>query len=452
MLKKFVALVLICALMALGACSAPPRPAPEPEDLDPKKTLTICFDLDSSWDPRHCEFSRETSVTYTGGKLRRQAVEGFIRDLKEAGGPENVEVEFIEGYTSDREGQLTRLRAELMAGEGPDLFVARNSGTTDLFLFPEKKMEDGIFLALDKYMDRAQFMEPDKMIAPVFDAGKSKDGRRFLLPMTYSISAAALRSSQLDFDPYEPRPVSDLLEGEGSLSGVLSFWVEEETGAMWGIYQAMGQLADYEKEAPAFTKEELSGFFAELLEYGQRLEGGELTVPDGIHMENPADLDSKLAKLGWAREPAALMPMPDRDGGVTARVGFFMGVNANSKNPAGAFCAADFLLGHDYMRDSDLHMYMRNSTNPIYADLMGPGQELPYVRSGPAELFDSISGEHWEDFQKMTGMITGAEFPTRLDGLLDQAYHDYCLAEDGAARDKVVDEAYSQARMLLGEA
>lgn len=452
MLRKLAALLLITALLGLGACSAPVKPAPEPEDFDPKEPLTVCFDLDNPFsDPRHYEYSGET-VKYTGGRLRKQAVEQLLQDLKEAGGPENVEVEFIEGYGSDREGQLPRLRAEIMAGAGPDLFVLRNSGTSDLFLFPEKKMEDGLFLALDRYMDRVQFMEPDRMIAPIFDAGRSKDGKRFLLPMTYSIEAAALRSSGLDFDPCEPRPISDLLEGEGDLSGVLSFWVEEETGAMWGICQALGQLADYGKDSPAFTKEELSGFFAQLLEYGQRLEGGELIVPAGAHIVNPADLDGKTANLGWAREPAALMPLPDRDGGVTARVGFFMGVNANSKNPAGAFWAADFLLGHDYMRDSDLHMYMRNITNPIYGDLLGPGQELPYAKKGSVELFDSISGEHWEAFQDMTAMITGAEFPTRLDGLLDQAYYDYCQAEGSKERDKVVDEAYSQARMLLGEA
>ena len=200
MFKKLALFMSLLALLGLAACSRPGKEAPKPEDLDPKEPLTICFDLDASFDPRHFDFD-SGQAKYTGAKLRQEAVDGFLEELAAVGGPQNVQVEFLEGLGSDREGQLTRLRAELMAGEGPDLFVLRQNGASDLFLFPEKKMEDGLFLCLDGYMEGARFMEPDKMLTPVFDAGKSSEGRRFLLPVTYDIDAALMRSSYLHTDP-----------------------------------------------------------------------------------------------------------------------------------------------------------------------------------------------------------------------------------------------------------
>ena len=207
MLRKLSALLL--ALLLLPACSARRADIPKPKAFDPEEPLTICFDLDGgTTDPRHYEIDRITPL-YTGG------------------GPRDVQVEFIEGYGSLRDGQLTHMRSELMAGKGPDLFVICQSAYSNLFLFPEKKMEDGLFLCLDGYMDGAQFMEPDKMLTKVFDAGMASDGRRFLLPMTYSLEAAVLPSSQLDIDTEQELTFSSLLDPNGGLGGVLWLWRDD---------------------------------------------------------------------------------------------------------------------------------------------------------------------------------------------------------------------------------
>lgn len=452
MLKRLTVTLLICVLLCLTACSKPPA-VPEPEEFDPSEPLTICFDLDN-WlgDPRHMDLA---TGKYTGAKQRQAAVDQFLQDLKDAGGPENVQVEFIEDRGSDRDGQLTHLRAEIMAGSGPDLFVLKQTGESDLFLFPEKKLEDGLFLALDKYMENARFMEPDKMLKPVFDAGKSADGRQFLLPMTYDIDAAVLRESWMDFDHTAPHSFEEMLDSGTKLGSVLSLWKVGEPGynSLIEVYPALGQLADYKKESLNFTQEELGEFFDKLLEYDLKAEDGGIKSPSGLLLGNLTNLHVDVADRVWAREPVALVPLYDRDGGVTARVNFFAGVNANTKNPAGAFWAADFLLGRDYMLDSDLYMYMWSDTLPIYTDLLGPDTHVPYIRSdNPAnDFYHGFTGQHWEAYQTLMGLITGAEFPSQLDSQLGVAYARYYQAEDDSAREKVVSEVYSTMRMMLGE-
>lgn len=450
-LKALLSLLLSVGLLC--ACSAPRPPVPKAEEFDPSQPLTICFDLDNPGaDLRHYEYDG-TGMTYTGASQRQAAVDLFLQDLKEAGGPQNVEVEFLEGRGSDRDGQLTHLRAELMAGAGPDLFVLRQCGLSgDLFLFPEKKMEDGLFLPLDSYMETARFMEPDKMFSPIFDAGLTSDGRRMLLPMTYSINAALIPAEGLDLEA--SHSFSDMLEGD--LGGAFALWREEVPGPFFQWYPALGQLADYKKETLAFSQEELGELFEKMLSYNRRLDAGEADAPAGLCLGDLPSLDTVLKEQGWSQEPVALAPIYNREGGVTARINFFSGVNANSKNPAGAFWAADFLLGRDYMRDSDLYMYMWWDTLPIYEGLLGPDEPLPYTRLGRGtgksqEFSHSITGEGWTAFQSLTASITDAEFTTELDMVLARGYGDYYRAEDDAQRKKALSDVYTNLKMLLGE-
>lgn len=445
MLKKLTVTLLICVLLCLTACSKPPA-VPEPEAFDPGEPLTICFDLDNRPDNRHYDFS--TGSKYTGAKQRRTAVDQFLQDMKDAGGPENVQVEFIEGFGSDREGQLTHLRAEIMAGKGPDLFVLCQSGDRDLFQFPEKKMEDGLFLPLDRYMETAQFMEPDRMVAPVFDAGMSSGGTRYLLPMTYNICVAAMREKKLEFDPAEPHDLDELLDIDSPIGGVLSLW--REYGGFGGnvIAPLLNPVADFKAERLCFTEDELAELFERLRQYETAADSDGFSKPSGVAEAHPIKLDGGVASRSWAAEPVALVPFYDRDGGVTAWVEAYAGVNANAANPAGAFWAADFLLGREYMMTSDLHMYMRCDVLSIYADLGGPDTPLPYNE----DIDNGITiGQHWDAFRELTGMITDGAFPTQLDTELTFAYWDYCGADSDSAREKVVSEVYSTMRMMLGE-
>ena len=89
-----------------------------------------------------------------------------------------------------RKTVLQRIRTEIMAGEGPDVFLMRYTpawkfaaggvmiendyeGTDFLFRYPEKAMETGLFLPLDEYIENnAELGEWDEIVQPVLDAGR----------------------------------------------------------------------------------------------------------------------------------------------------------------------------------------------------------------------------------------------------------------------------------------
>ena len=212
--------------------------------------------------------------------------------------------------------------------------------------------------------------------------------------------------------------------------------------------------ADYKAESLGFSKEELGEFFAALSRYEEQIDSGEAQRPKGLHISNMLLVNGAVTSRSWAMEPLTMVPLYDSEGGVTARVNCFAGVNANAGNPAGAFWAADYLLGHDYMQNSDIYMYIFSATLPIYGDILGPGAHVPYVRSDPEaapKVESGIDGNCWEAFQQLTGKITGAEFPTALDSELTRAYCAYIAAESGSQREKAVSEAYTAMEMMLGE-
>lgn len=458
MFKKLALFMSLLALLGLAACSRPGKEAPKPEELDPKEPLTICFDLDASFDPRHFDFD-SGQAKYTGARLRQEAVDGFLEELAAVGGPRNVQVEFLEDLGSDREGQLTRLRAELMAGEGPDLFVLRQNGASDLFLFPEKKMEDGLFLPLDRYLEAPKFMDPGGMVQPIWDAGKSADGRQMLLPMTYDISVVAMRAEDVTLDPEKNYTLSDMLSGGTPwLTGALAHKIDEIDNTFgWNVISlAFGQLADYKKEELRFTQEDLGEILEGLLDFNQRANRGELgDLPRGVGVENPVNLPSAIQEKSWRGDDLTLAPLYGREGGVTARVIHFAGVNANAGNPAGAFWAADFLLGEDYLQSSDFGMYLWCKTLPVCQNLLQEDKPLFYQRDKKNPEVNStwsLNEDEWRAFTALRERITDAEYPTVLDGTISQAYFDmFYSAEDEPARKKVITETYSKLKMLLGE-
>lgn len=131
-------------------------PAPEPVELP---ALSLCVDISSA------EFRDVRSFL--------EGVPGFGREF-------NVEYELLSNDQSERGNQITRIRTEIMAGKGPDVFICYTplfeSAGDFLFRYPGKSMLNRIFLPLDDYIAEAQYMKMDELLPAVMEAGKSKEG------------------------------------------------------------------------------------------------------------------------------------------------------------------------------------------------------------------------------------------------------------------------------------
>ena len=104
------------------------------------------------------------------------ADESFREDLKElisylaaTGNETEYELLVLPDDTEDREPELTRLRTEIMAGEGPDAFIldatipgtVTDSGEPLEALFPnvEKSMYSHLFLDLEEMVQNSEIIE-----------------------------------------------------------------------------------------------------------------------------------------------------------------------------------------------------------------------------------------------------------------------------------------------------
>lgn len=118
----------------------------------------------------------EAEIT-KGGKPKYKKFQDVIAEL---GGPENIKLEFPPKCGDERDAYMTALRTEIMAGKGPDVFVAlsgygnhwddpslsRLCREDALFRFPKQAMERNIFLPLDEYYRKS----------PVYGMGQADAG------------------------------------------------------------------------------------------------------------------------------------------------------------------------------------------------------------------------------------------------------------------------------------
>ena len=171
MKKIFIALIPILLLfMQLTACSPNSESIShiESEDIKPV-IINICVDLPN---------------TYS------KTIWDFFAAFPGVGSDYEILIETIPEEESERENVLKRIRTEILAGKGPDVFLCTSDlpfyHHSPLFPFPRQVMENNLFLPLDEYIKQAEYMEWDKLLPSVMDAGSNKDGQ-FLLPLTYNM-------------------------------------------------------------------------------------------------------------------------------------------------------------------------------------------------------------------------------------------------------------------------
>ena len=125
--------------------------------------------------PSASDVSSETA-SEEGGPVVICADESFRENLKElisylaaTGNETEYELLVLPDDTEDREPELTRLRTEIMAGEGPDAFIldatipgtVTDSGEPLEALFPnvEKSMYSHLFLDLEEMVQNSEIIE-----------------------------------------------------------------------------------------------------------------------------------------------------------------------------------------------------------------------------------------------------------------------------------------------------
>ena len=105
----------------------------------------------------------------------------------------DVEVR-LEAVPKD-EMELQRLRTQIMAGKGPDLYLMCRNDT--LFADPYQSMQNGLFADLSEYYDADTSLNKEELNQAIMDAGVY-DGNRYIIPYSYDIPIAYVDTAQFE--------------------------------------------------------------------------------------------------------------------------------------------------------------------------------------------------------------------------------------------------------------
>ncbi len=333
----------------------------------------------------------------------------------------------------DRDNIMTRVRTEIMAGKGPDLFLCSHrlygydAGPDDMpfFKFPVQAMSNRIFLPLDDYIEEAGNIDWDSMQPVVMEAGRNQEGQQ-IVPLSYTFETAIFDGS---YTPEAKFPMTWQQMTEDPDPNIRA--------ASYGhMYNIIGTLADYSKDAPAFTEEELLGWVTKQYDTWQ-------TVPKEyrdvkcIMMDQGylSDLDENFSLGG--KEEYTMIPLCNISGGVTASITTFAAINRNARYPDEAFKVIEYLLDPEVQQTSTLFQFCTQGL-PVYT---GTGNS------------DTPSGSRWQmneaNYKAVTEiqeMINVANFPGPVDAGVWGV-----MGYDEEERKKSAHEQYVLIEMLLAE-
>lgn len=215
-----------------------------------------------------------------------------------------------------------------------------SGSSMNLFEFPQKSMENGLFLPLDDYMENhAQFADWDKQEQVILEAGRNDEGQQ-IIPLDYSFGVQVHPKSSVDLEkPDHPVTFEEALS-DPELSELYSVFYNCSSNFMYGgeinedsfspglACLIMGMPADFEKEELGFTEEELLSVMDTMF-----------SLPKDQGLEGTGTGYKEIIDVGFLPQydqPFTILPLYTTDGVLHANISSFIAINRNTKRPEGS--------------------------------------------------------------------------------------------------------------------
>lgn len=369
--------------------------------------------------------------------------------LKATGMETECEFLVLPDNTEDRETELTRLRTEIMAGEGPDAFVLSSSHprlfldqqTMDPLepLFPnvEKSMYSHLFLDLEDMVQNSEIIDLESCNQVVMDVGVTGDGR-FLLPVAYDLPTVIVDRSALENPDYTFSSLDELLQSnEESLKGFFG------ARTLFLFPDCLGVPADYEGQNLLVTSESLT----KAIQQADAL----TAFRDGQNSGSEAVLGGAGGTNTWMslqnnELEYAVFPVPNQEGGVTAGVTRYAAVNRNTEHPQEAFAFIEQLFREELVTGGSLEANGHNYY-PLDFSYDLPVKEqvlLKYMEPNTQEATMS-------SLRAAVGRVDSAKVYSDLDMDIYQLYYTYYLERPEETLEELVERTISSMGMTLAE-
>lgn len=340
--------------------------------------------------------------------------EGFgelMMDLQTAMPGVKIAPEVLPAKDPDRDTTATRIRTEMMAGKGPDVFVCRCPGVGDwnpdekvepFFPFPRQMMENRTFLPLDDYIANAQYMEWDKLLPVVMESGRNDEGQ-LLAPLSYNMEALFINKDDYTLTEDLPMVYWDMAISDDP---VLRLAAQQSS-----LASIIGDLADYKKDEPAFNEEELAELRATVKGIAPTLDGVDLPQYHNVIFSRFSLAQGTLPVMNDESPDYLMLPTYNLQGGVTVEVDTYAAVNRNTKHPQEAFTIIDFLLKKSNQMNSKFYI---NAVwgMPVHTDIG--------TKASPLMTDWYLDGANLEEYQNLLSQINVVNYPGPIEqNLLD---------------------------------
>lgn len=376
-------------------------------------------------------------------KLLIDAWEYFNKGLK-------AELVVIPGNRDEAEIKVSEIRTEILAGEGPDVFLIYNRDpliwlaepTPSLFPNPEKAMHTGVFLPLDSYMENARYYNPEHYNQIIMEAGKTEEGQ-CLLPLTYEYRVSYLEEHQ-DNPIQMPLPSwESLVSGEAGIPSTMLRFVN------YSFFDLLGEYADYENKKMLISEEELYEYVREAIDYGKLAENGP-EAEGMVWAEETCAADVLKQPSDFMQNSNSFLALPNRNGGINANISSYVGINKNTTKPSQAFSFLDLLLSDEIMTYSGFWVEEENKFkgSGVILDSFGVS-----VNEKEFEIWCKLLPDDTEKaFRELNSQISSVRFYSDLDLEL-QSMRDKCREADGdeEKQREIVGETYERMEMKLAE-
>ena len=332
--------------------------------------LVVCFDVGTSFE--------------TDGVGRMQAISGFQQLLTtyhdrndlpiRASDVELLVIPGGEVEPAERSAMLQKVRTDIMAGKGPDVFinVSYNRYPFDmnsisggrLFNFPEITRESGLFLPLDDLLSKFTLTNIDDLHPQVLEGGRNQNGELVMIPLVFSVPGVFFPGADAPECEYQGTSWEDVIEGSDPLlaeqaNWTLNFWRFSEDGTHVGDHNSglpylFPEIANTETGKLAFSEEELLSIIQDSFAAYRQVLDSETAVKSGSNFFYVSPLSGGSDAWEFEGVPHdekglyTLSPLRNLSGGSTAVVSSYCAVNANTEKKEQAVALLDALLCTDH--------------------------------------------------------------------------------------------------------
>ena len=379
MVRKGVAVLSVCVLTA-GLCSCGTE-----EKSEEEKILRVVTD----------------ERLYTEVESAADFLEGVEGEIE-------VRIQRLPDDKEEREIEIQKMRTEIMAGKGPDVYLLdgkQENGEEFLPLLenPYQTMQSGALAPLDELMEKDSYWKDDTYSDVILKAGQY-DGHQYILPM--SVSYYVLPRQQ-DMEEMSGDTLGEWLEQARNSQDTrlkTAFWA-----SLWAQSGRWIQpAADYERGEVLFNKEKWMEFSDQYFQFHINA-GEEVHETDNwyyFEMLSSAMFSDKTS-------PIDLQVVPDLDGRKMAAIQTYGAVGMSSDLKQEAY---DFLMlflndrtqkyqkehSEDSMKLPAFYGYLDKSFTPVQENAFEVWMNYPS---------EEVLQEMQQSFRELDGayFLTGAE-------------------------------------------